>query len=363
VKKFILPISPNYVHHWGLWEAIRELYQNALDATDLLGGEASLTYEDYPAYKSPLLVRVVMVKSLGHLAPASLLLGSTTKNSDSQQRGKFGEGYKLALLVLARLGLAVEVFNGDERWSVAIEHSEEFDAKVLTITVDTNYTPVEGVEFVIGPGVTDEQWEKIQSNVRPTPKYDDQILEEPQEKGRIYVGGLYVTTMKEFHYGYSFQPGRINLDRDRGMVDNFDLAWVTSQLWSRKDNERAIKLLEDEAPDVEYVKSHATTQSPITVGYYGHYQRMHGESVPVSTQEEIERATAAGVKWTLVKDAAKQLLWKVGTWFIPTTLNPAERLRKFIEKHRYQLNDEMKRELNEILSAMEGKSNGLVNRV
>src|SRR5258707_8510533 len=100
-RKFTLPISPAYVAHWQLWEAVREIYQNALDEhTHDPFCEASINYTDG-------VLRIFTSK--GTLSPESLVLGKTSKRDDPYQRGKFGEGYKLSLLVLARIGHDVEI--------------------------------------------------------------------------------------------------------------------------------------------------------------------------------------------------------------------------------------------------------------
>lgn len=64
--KFTLPISPTYVAHWGLWEAVREIYQNALDAhaedTDCV---STIGYDSGT---------ITIQTSKGKLSPATLLL-------------------------------------------------------------------------------------------------------------------------------------------------------------------------------------------------------------------------------------------------------------------------------------------------
>jgi hypothetical protein len=126
--------------------------------------------------------------------------------------------------------------------------------------------PMAGFEVTLE--VEPEQWQTIQKNIRPAGEYYNTILEEPGEQGRIYVGGLYVSTIKEFRCGYAFTPNKIKLDRDRGMVDGFDLAWETSNLWTARGSNRAIDLLNDEAPDVRYVENHANTSSPLVLPYF-----------------------------------------------------------------------------------------------
>src|SRR5258708_26276899 len=102
--KFTLPISPNYVAHWGLWESVREIFQNALDEqTRDPRCVAGIKYENG-------ILRITSANTI--LNPKSLLLGATTKADDKNQRGKYGEGYKLAALVLVRMGYSVSIQTG-----------------------------------------------------------------------------------------------------------------------------------------------------------------------------------------------------------------------------------------------------------
>lgn len=339
--KFTLPISPEYVAHWGLWEAVREIYQNALDEQTLDPSNiASISYHDGI---------LKIFTSRGHLTPETLVLGNSSKRDDPKLRGKFGEGYKLALLVLARLELPVEIFTGAERWEPRLEHSDIFNSTVLAIETEP-YTQREGVEFSID-GVQTDQWEDIKKNIRLTSELN-WILEEPEEEGRIYVGGLYVSTVKGFHCGYSFVPGKIKLDRDRGMVNGFDLAYETSKLWERQGSDHAMELVNAEAPDVQYLDSHVKAASPIVTYHSDYFYRTHGDAIPVSNQEEIERASNARVKWVLVPEKVKTLLRLVRSWFIPTTKSPVEQLRDFRKKHEWNMNREMKHDLDEIIHSM-----------
>jgi hypothetical protein len=347
--KFTLPISPDYVSHWGLWEAVRELYQNGLDEAD---SDKSCEFSVH--YDAERFILDICT-SKGTITPESLVLGNSTKRDDQAQRGKFGEGYKLALLVLARLGHTVYVRNGIEQWKPMLEYDETFKSMVLNIhTCEVFPGNPEGVEFSI-LGVKPEQWAELQRNIRPN-KIEQKILLGESEKGRIYVGGLYVTTAKAFHCGYAFRAGEIKLDRDRGMVSGFDLAWATSQAWIGVANKKVAELLEADAPDVEYVEQHARESSPV-VAYYGSYfaSKYGSAAVPVSSQEEIERATNAGMKWVLVPEKVKSLYRMVKSWFIPTTRSPLEQLQEFRSRHAWRMDSEMKRDLDEIINSMSPK--------
>ena len=274
------------------------------------------------------------------------------KEQNETKRGKFGEGYKLALLVLVRLHHTVAIHTSNEVWSPALEHDDTFNTTVMNIYTQ-EVEPSDGVLFII-QDVLPEHYAAIQANLRPDPNEPETILDEPEQAGRIYVGGLYVSSVPRFKCGYSFRPGTVKLDRDRGMVDGFDLAWATSKLWTAAGHsERLSALLESEAPDVEYVESHVSEDSQFANHHYNYYVARHGYAIPVSTQDEIQRATSAGLKWTLVPEKVKSMLNLVKKFFIPNSSPLIQRLKDFRDRNQYYLTGQGRRELDEIIHSLE----------
>lgn len=338
-----LTLSPKYAAHWGLWEAVRELLQNAYDQAD---GDPDCEVEfDYKDGE----VRVAT--STGRLPLTSLLLGETTKKGGTQTRGKFGEGYKLALLVLHRLGHEPVVRMVGETWIPFVEFDATFGSDLFKIRIeadDESKLDQPGVTFVI-KSITPEQWVDLRTNVCET--YG--ILHEESEKGRIYVGKLFVTKMAELTRGYSFRVGEVELDRDRGMVRSFDVKYATSRMWERENRVEVVDMVDKGVADVEYLTHHTRSNSPVVQLALKKFMGEAGEdTVPVSSQDEIERAQAAGIKWKLVPTALLTILKQAKTWFIPSSELPAVRLEKFIKKYRYHLPQEAIQELSDIAQAL-----------
>jgi len=92
---------------WGVWELFREVMQNALDEIHVIKGERPWEYPcrvDYP---------YTIVYDYGRgLSIVNLLIGASEKKP--WQRGKFGEGLKLALLVATARGYDVVIRSGDK---------------------------------------------------------------------------------------------------------------------------------------------------------------------------------------------------------------------------------------------------------
>ncbi len=86
------------------------------------------------------------------------------------------------------------------------------------------------------------------------------------------------------------------------------------------------------------------------------FETEHGvAAVAVASQEEVQRAQAAGVKWVLVPQRVKGIMKLVKNFFIPSTKTPLDRLKDLLESAKWQLSEESKKELADIIRVMEGK--------
>lgn len=228
-----LSVSRNYVPNWGVWEALRELLQNALDAQD---EGAPCVIKHWPK-TNRLVIRNEMVSGMS-MSRDRLLLGATSK-AHSEARGQFGEGFKLALLVLTRKGIPVTVHTPTETWVAGLEHSATYDAEVLTIKTRPRQSGKATVEFVVD-GVDRETWETVQKRVlllTPPKEFVSvsagRVLLDEEHAGRLYVGGLFVSRLPDdYRYGYDFRPSRLRLDRDRMMADAWDLRAIIAEVLS-----------------------------------------------------------------------------------------------------------------------------------
>lgn len=224
MKKYELSISRNYVSAWTVSDAIREILQNAIDAK-------SDGYEMEVYYKG----NTMVISTIGTtIDPSTLVLGCGNKTNDSSKIGGFSEGYKLALLVLTREGICVEIYNGDELWIPVFEKSEQFKTEVLKIeSRDIVFT--NSLTFMINP-VSESMHEEfndlfpcIEEEYGDTIKTDvgDLLLEE-RFRGKIFVGGLFVQEDNNFRYGYNFDVGCVSLDRDRKAINYYTLKRLTA---------------------------------------------------------------------------------------------------------------------------------------
>lgn len=236
MSKIELSLASDYVPSWTIVDAFRELFQNALDQeTQCPDNKASWSYD-----AASHTVRISNRKS--SLTTKSLLLGSSTKAGDTKTIGQFGEGYKVATLVLLRNDKPVVFYNYGcrEVWRPRFVKSRRFQADVLTFFIDKEYpwTSVPNEDLTIEiQGITEQEWTEhiVPSNLHLRTDYTvveeteyGQILDIP---GQVFVNGLFVCNYKDYRHSYNFKPGQLKLDRDRKLASDFDLKWLASKMW------------------------------------------------------------------------------------------------------------------------------------
>ena len=302
MQKIELTIAPNYVPSWGIAEAIRELFQNALDQQrQNPTNEMSWGYD-------PEAQRLRICNKYSVLTASSLLLGQTSKADDESTIGQFGEGYKIATLVLLRNAKKITFYNhgAKEIWSPRFVNSRRFGTQVLTFFIDKKafWEKVPDNDLTIEiDGITEEEFADVSMknlhirkgfNVIASTKYGD-IVDIP---GKVFVDGLFVCDFEPYKYGYNFKPEYLKLDRDRKMVSDFDLRWIASRAWSSSGEASThivLELLQQGAADVEYIDSMTPFDSSSN-GFkmrevcYESFRKQYGDfAIPVADQAELER--------------------------------------------------------------------------
>jgi len=124
VKRIVTGISPNYVKNWDVIKGIREIIQNYLDTKNEFRCKGYIYYKDGTA----------MVKDFGPgLELRHLALGISEKSQGAI--GKYGEGLKLALLVMAREFRKIEVWSKGMIICPAIEYSDLYGTEVMVFNI------------------------------------------------------------------------------------------------------------------------------------------------------------------------------------------------------------------------------------
>ena len=321
MAKFELSLSKNYVSHWGFKEAVRELFQNSLDQQK--ENPENLMFCMYEDGK------LLIGNKDSVLETNTLLLGETTK-ADKNLIGQFGEGYKLALLVLCRIGKPVKIFNYGRRevWTPRLSLSKKYDATILVIDVDKKFpwqsVPDNNLVFEIS-NVSDVEYEEIKSIILDIDGKKDysciksesdkgEILTDVAMQGHIFVDGLFVMKRPDFNYGYNLSTQLIKLDRDRKVVNDFDLRWATSLTWADTHSEKLIELIEQGAPEVAFVDSFPRSQGKFVDIMVDKFVKEFGHlAVPVSTQADVEKIQSKKYKPVVINSLYNSLLSRSAT--------------------------------------------------
>jgi hypothetical protein len=253
-----LTIKVTYLPTWGAYEGLRELIQNARDAEVEHNAPMSVAYQGG---------KVVITNEGSTLDKRDLLLGQTTKVGRADLIGKFGEGLKLGVLALVRAGHAVRIVTGGESWIPVIENSETFNEPVLVFKTRTLQNTYNRVSIEIDD-ISREDWKLMRKNFlfledegTTVQTGNGTILINPENKGRVFVRGIFVQYMPDLAYGYNLNEA--DLDRDRRMVESWDLNYRICAIWQEAVNRRPdlfenfTAMLEDSARDLSGIDEYA----------------------------------------------------------------------------------------------------------
>lgn len=261
MSKYEISVSFSYVPSWTFIEAVREIFQNALDEEKL---NSNCMYFNYSEEEETLYIGNKDSK----LGKETLLIGSSTKSGNNDAIGEHGEGYKLATMVLLRDGCGVKVYNNytNETWTAKRVKSKRYNTDIPVFNIEKSLirkVESHNLVFEISNFNRDMFDKVVSSNLhllkkkRSLKMYEtsegDVLLDEDQ-KGRIYVSGLYVCTKSGITYGYNFNPNLVRLDRDRKLLDYIDLIWNTSLLIKSVDDIEFI-ISSINLPDARYIHS------------------------------------------------------------------------------------------------------------
>jgi hypothetical protein len=258
MAKIELTISPNYQRNWNLWHGIRELVANGYDAEVEHNAPCVVTWHN----------NTLRIENEGVTLPReTLLMGHSSKMDRGDTVGQFGEGLKIGILALIRLGVEVKIRTGSEVWVPAIARSEKFNSDVMVFDIQGNRKPENRVRVEIS-GIDKPNYDLICSRFLRLSKiadekvisthYGDLLLGE-ENRGKIYVKGVYIKTMTEAQYGYNFKSATLNRDRD--LIENLD--YQMKNIWEEAIHTRPdlfedfFKMLEAGAKDVGYITQYS----------------------------------------------------------------------------------------------------------
>lgn len=368
-----LTLTQNYVSDWTFCDAIRELIQNGIDQEIIdSGNEFSVDYD----YNTKILK---LINSKSKLSINTLLLGKSNKSNNEDTVGQFGEGYKIAALVLNRLGKIFTIFNNEknEIWTSKFKNSEKWREKILSFYVDK--VPSDNTGLIIEvKNVTSNEYsdlcniwlgfyEEEYSLEKIETKYGDILLNEDL-KDRIFVNGLAVDCSETMEYGYNFKPKYIKLERDRKTCNSWQARDTTSLMIAeamvrgKLEIDTVKRLVEKNADDVYNLEFNGFREnvSEVKKMLISEFDKQYTEplSVPVQSQEDYNKVKAYGGNPVIVPSKVAALLKNETQARITElislpkveTLTLREKFQRWYDIYSSQLRESARDELNKLIN-------------
>ena len=317
-----LTLTPDYVPDWGFNDAMRELIQNGIDQEVLdKNKEFSVEYDSYN--------KILRLKNAGNTALKrnTLLLGRSSKAKNDDTVGQFGEGYKIAALVLNRLGKSFTIYNNEKKevWRTRFKDSEKWLEKILAFYISDNKTEDNGLCVEIG-NVENREYDGLHKVWIGLDGYGydkvdteyGEIITDEDYAGEVYVNGLYVDCNSDLEYGYNFKPKYIRLERDRKTCDTWNIEDITSKMIAEGMVSGGIpieivrRMVESNRDDVYHLEFNTylgdvqKVQEMLIESFDA--QNAQPYSIPVNSQEQIKKVKAYGGNPVVVPDKVAKLL-------------------------------------------------------
>lgn len=348
-KTYELSLTRNYVSRWGMAHAVRELIQNALDSESPFVWEIINQGDGNHS--------LVLNSEFTVLAAQTLLLGATSKADSKDSIGSFGEGYKIALLVLTRMGYDVEMRNGHNLWKPRFKFNAKFGEELLVI--DETGLPDKtnkGLTFIVN-GLQGSDIDEVRASCiqmqpdvgqKKTTQYGDILMDRPH---RLYVGGLFVCET-ELAYGYNIKPEHLKLERDRQTVDSWDLKNMTKEMWFETGEWDFIAgLINNGVPDVAYAEYGSTEM--VREACYRLFRQNNPGAIVAKDQKELKALVAAGMeKVVVVREVMYSNVARSESYIREPRVRivtPAERLQAWYDESKFNMHDKVKRSFKELI--------------
>lgn len=323
-KCYELTLTPDYVSDWTFNDAIRELIQNGTDQ-EILDKENCFSIEYDWGRK---VLKLKNCKSV--LKINTLLLGRSSKAGNDDTVGQFGEGYKIAALVLNRIGKTFTILNNgkNEIWESRFKNSEKWSEKILAFYIRKIETEDTGLCIEIGNVSSNEYdglsdvWMKFDEDsymdMNVVETHYGEILTDEEYAGKVYVNGLFVNCNADLQYGYNFKPSYIKLERDRKACDSFDAREITCRMIAEGmvngfiPIDEVNKMVSKNVEDVynfeynTYENDIQKVQEVILEAF--DEQNPQPYSIPVDSQEQVKKVKAYGGNPVVVPSKIAKLL-------------------------------------------------------
>ncbi len=276
-------MTKDFRKEWGVLDAIRELVQNCMD-----NSHCESTFEFTQDNR-------LIITTHNYVLPQEVFALGESQKENSHSRGGFGEGFKLALMVLERENLEPILYSGTEYITASFEacgigvdtfHLNKYvTGAEETIAAGHYYNGDNCTTFIIS-NLSNEEIGELKYRMpildgEPLPPIEKGKLNLlPDRPGQVFVGGLFVSKNSGFKYGYDFCPSIVKMGSDRQLADMHGLTWEAGKYWATQCTTKAdliLNMLTEDYQDVAHfhyhvVKSGAELITKAFVRRFGHVE-------------------------------------------------------------------------------------------
>lgn len=253
-NKIIYPIAKDYVQSWTILDAGREVLANALDSSpnaQILWKEGMCIISDHGT----------------GILRKHFVIGNSEKDDDAI--GLFGEGFKMASLVLAREKRDMVIETVGCTYRPAIEPSEEFGTEIFCFYHEENKRK-NGTEIRFLASLDEvEKIKELFICFRPETKVlssNAKIDVIDDRNGFIYVNGLHAATIHSL-FSYNVKEKALVDSRDRNHVDEVKLNQLLEEFYNTtSDTELMKRILTGwcDAEENSYLREYSLILNPKT---------------------------------------------------------------------------------------------------
>lgn len=225
-KSIEYPVKLDWRQHWTEWHAVREIVQNAMDETEPEKVEIKQDNDG-----------LLVLDGGQGLEVKNMLFGDTNKGKED--RGTYGEGLKMAMIVLTRLGYDVEIESGKFHF---INDTYEMEGQeCFKIQYEEREVPIKGTRIRIWNydgdtfgdrfiGINNSDKEVIYETER-----GDLLEKENQHgDGKLFVKDIYVQDLEDSAFSYNLKY--LELTESREVADSFNLKREIQKVWKEIDD-------------------------------------------------------------------------------------------------------------------------------
>lgn len=370
MRRFELGMSLDYASSWGVAEGVREFFQNALDEE-----------KENPENKMSFFYNVEegtisISNAKSKLTPKSLLMGSSTKRGNANLIGEHGEGYKVATVVLLRNGVTVRIYNNEsnEVWESRIVHSKRYGSDIVCFDIRKEIFNKKDNLVIELSGITPKMYEDIvkknlwlQDSVGEKRRGDyGSVLLDKRYSGDLFVEGLFVCHNPNIRWGYNLNANLVSLDRDRGLVDTFDLKFALAKaIAGLHDPEFVIENISN--PDLLFISNYrdmvlgrnesVEEKRDLSDMALERFLDENGaDAVPVASSNDFNYYASIGARPVMVESQEAELIFSKPRNFTETCEISNEELKRRIntwwENTMFMLTDRQKNEFNVLLKEL-----------